>query len=762
MVVRALEALDPDAVLVEGPADASGVVGLAGLEGMRPPVALLVYEPECPSESAYYPLAEFSPEWQAMRWGLSRERVVRFIDLPRSLRVDAAGDGEEAKEEGGGDADGVVGEGDAVGRGDPLESLARAAGYPDGEAWWSRLIEERGGDEDPLGVFDAIREAMGSAREALGDGARDAEESAREAHMRRSIRAALKGGFGRIGVVCGAWHAPALTEEALGRVTVKGDDAALRGLRKRKTAATWIPWTYGRLAVASGYRAGVASPGWYDHLWAHGVGGRDGGGGGAGGGVRDGVCARWMTRVARLMRDEDLEASPAGVIESVRLAECLAAMRGRSIAGLDELGEATLSILCHGNPLPMRVIERDLIVGERLGEVPEEVPTVPLQRDLAGLQKSLRMRVSATEAVLDLDLRKDLDLSRSRLLHRLAMLGIGWGVLGENQMQRTSTFHEIWTVQWRPEFAVSVMEAARWGNTVAEAASRFVGDRCRRAASLDELTGMLDHVMLADLPEGVEALIGRIRDMSAVASDVGHLMDALPPLARVMRYGNVRGTDAGVLEPVIGGLLSRVCAGLSAACGSLDDDAAGVMVSRMDAVHAALRTLDVAEFLDQWMRELRRVGDASVHGLVGGRAWRLLLDSGGAESEEAASRMSRWLSVGNDPGAASAWLEGFLSGSGMVLVHDARLLSIVDGWVCSLSRDAFERACPIARRTFSTFERAERRMIGERVARDAGGGSGSGGGDAREVDSDAGSDGFDAERSALVDPVLRLILGDLP
>src|SRR5262245_58202125 len=109
-----------------------------------------------------------------------------------------------------------------------------------------------------------------------------------------------------------------------------------------------------------------------------------------------------MIRIARLLRDEDLDASPANVIESVRLADTLAALRGRQKAGLDELGEATLSVLCHGNPLPLRLIQRRLVVGQRLGSAPDGVPMVPLQRDLVALQKSLRLKVSADEAVLDL------------------------------------------------------------------------------------------------------------------------------------------------------------------------------------------------------------------------------------------------------------------------------------------------------------------------------------------------------------------------
>ena len=111
------------------------------------------------------------------------------------------------------------------------------------------------------------------------------------------------------------------------------------------------------------------------------------------------------------------------------------------------------------------------------------------------------------------------------------------------------------------------------------------------------------------------------------------------------------------------------------------------------------------------------------------------------------------LSPGNDPAHSSAWVEGFLSGSGAVLVHDDRLLSIVDGWVCSLTTETFERVCPIARRTFSSFAKPERRMIGERLKR--------GQGEGPRSDASAGSeDDYDAARGRLVDPVLRAILGE--
>ena len=82
-------------------------------------------------------------------------------------------------------------------------------------------------------------------------------------------------------------------------------------------------------------------------------------------------------------------------------------------------------------------------------------------------------------------------------------------------------------------------------------------------------------MILAELPEAVEHAARTCAARAAVSADVRHLMDALPPLARVARYGDVRGTKA---ERRAAGrmtaLFERVVVGLPGACASLDDDAA--------------------------------------------------------------------------------------------------------------------------------------------------------------------------------------------
>src|SRR5215212_3183984 len=87
----ALEQLRPDAILVEGPPDAAEVLPLLAHPDMRPPVALLIYAPEAPRRAVYYPFALFSPEWQALHYGLTNGIPVRFMDLPQAYQLGVGG-----------------------------------------------------------------------------------------------------------------------------------------------------------------------------------------------------------------------------------------------------------------------------------------------------------------------------------------------------------------------------------------------------------------------------------------------------------------------------------------------------------------------------------------------------------------------------------------------------------------------------------------------------------------------------------------------
>jgi len=680
----ALDALAPDILLIEGPPDAEHLIGFAAHEQMQPPVALLVHVAGEPGRAVFYPFASFSPEWQAILYGARNALPIRFMDLAQAHRFAL-------------ESPQTVDEGERLE--DPLSHLARAAGFEDGERWWDFVVESR---RDASGVFDAILEAMTAVREELQGElvARDAVlERQREAAMRRVVRAAIREDFQRIAVVCGAWHAPALLKLS----PAKEDDALLKGLPKLKVEAAWVPWSYGRLTLSSGYGAGVASPAWYDHLFCHAAG----------------LTERWLTQAARLLREEDLDASPAHVIDASRLAETLAALRERPAPGLDELCDAARSVLCFGDAAPLRLISARLIVGERLGRVPDDAPAVPLARDLAREQKRLRFAPKAEAKLIDLDLRRELDRERSQLLHRLLLLDIEWGVLEEARGKK-GTFHELWNVSFSPELAVAIVEASRWGNTVHDAATSFATDQARQKRKLAELTALLDRALLAHLPLAVGRIAVFLRSRAAVASDVDQLMDALPSLAAILRYGDVRKTDSDMVADLVDGVVPRICIGLPAACAALADDAAEAMFERIESTHAAVRMLPRESLAQAWYQTLTELANQDVdrlHGLIGGRACRLLRDAGVFDASMLAQRLSFALSASTEPSHAAAWIEGLLRGSGPLLVHDPALWQILDDWLSELGDETFTTTLPLLRRTFATFTPPERRSMGERLRR---------------------------------------------
>ena len=671
-VVSALDELNPSIVLVESPAETTSALAWIGDDALLPPVALLGHVIDSPHRAVFAPLASFSPEWQAVLWANRRGVPVEAIDLPLTHSL-AIGD----------DQPSLIESRPSI---DPLGALASAAGEPDAERWWDDVIEHRG---DGLAAFGAVAEAMAAVRSGT---ITSTHEERREAHMRRSIRRAARAGHETIVVVCGAWHVPALD---VADVAASTDAATLRALPKVKVAVSWVPWTHERLAGASGYGAGVRSPGWYDHVFRH--PGADG-------------VARFFVDAARVLRDADMPASPDHLIAATRMADALATMRGRSRAGLDEVLDAADAVM-GGLPL----VRRRLVVGNAIGSVPEGAPQVPLARDLAVRQKAARLKPEADDQLIELDLRTPNGLRRSHLLHQLNAIGVPWGSL-EDGRGSSGTFRETWRLSWRPEWSIRIVEFAAFGTTVERAATSRLIERANVARGLVEVAGALDLALLASLDEAVQPIVRSLSTRAANDPDIAQLMAALGPLGHAQRYGDVRSTDAAPVGAVFDGLVVRVLAGLVPACASLDDEASTVMVERISSVQQSLALVDHRARHGAFPAVLEQLSEAAGHGRVHGRATRLLHDIGHWSSLQVEHRLGRALSAGTPPSHGASFVEGFLAGSGTVLVHDADLRGVIDRWLSSLTPTAFDETIPLLRRTFGGFEPAERRQLGRLMA----------------------------------------------
>jgi hypothetical protein len=184
------------------------------------------------------------------------------------------------------------------------------------------------------------------------------------------------------------------------------------------------------------------------------------------------------------------------------------------------------------------------------------------------------------------------------------------------------------------------------------------------------------------LPTAVLHVMERLQAEAAIASDLTHLMAAVPPLATVLRYSDVRQTDVKTLTHVVNGLVARICIGLPGACASLDDYAAAQMLDQIVQTHRAIKLLQNERHRQDWIAVLLRLADQSqLHGLLAGRCCRLLLDEGQLSGPEAAQRLNLALSLAVEPAHAAVWIEGFLQGSGLVLLHDKEIWTV---WMTGL------------------------------------------------------------------------------
>ena len=154
-VKQFLEEIKPDIVLIEGPPEADDILQWVSHKELKPPVAILCYQPDRPKQSCFYPFAEFSPEWQAILYARKNNIHVRFMDLPIANQFAVENEMNKTDANPTDDIPSInnarINDDSANGnetdqvdaQKDPISFLAAVAGYDDGEKWWEHTFEHR-------------------------------------------------------------------------------------------------------------------------------------------------------------------------------------------------------------------------------------------------------------------------------------------------------------------------------------------------------------------------------------------------------------------------------------------------------------------------------------------------------------------------------------------------------------------------------------------------------------------------------------------
>lgn len=740
---RFLDQVRPKVVLIEGLADADGLIPDITRRQTRPPIAILAYTETLPVRTLVYPLARYSPEYQALVWAAENKATVRFIDLPSDVFLaleDAAQRAAATINEPAGTAEDVelrkeaeedappAAPPDPSSVGDPstgdapappvnvewrtslYDRFAQQAGEADYETYWERRFEHNLGDESyrlaALEFGRGLRACEEDAPRSL------AENLVREAYMRRRIQETIDAGHApdKIVAVVGAFHAPVLTREHPAMT-----DEELASLERRPSKLTLMPYSYFKLSSQSGYGAGNHAPAYFQLLWEA-LDRND---------LHE-LPARYLSLVARHMRDGGTHRSTAEVIEGVRLACTLSALKDGSAPTLRDLQDAAITLIGHGERATVQEALSRVEVGTEIGQLPKGVSKTSIQDDFSRELDRLKLEkyVTTVKQDLSLDLRENrrakteeaafLDLERSSFLHRLRILEIGFAVPVASA-QQSATWAEKWNLQWSPEAEISLVEAVLLGETVELATAYKFKSLLEKCAAVDQAAQLVRDACQCGMLPSMELARRRLQELSAESTSFTAVAHAANELGMIARYGDVRRFDPAPLLPLIADLFVQGALALLPAA-NCDQSAAKLAVVAMDELNKV--NLEYHERVDEelWVARLKVLADADDRNpLLSGYACAILLERSLVSNEDLGREVSRRLSPGISADLGAGWFEGVSKRNRYALLARQPLWEQLAAYIQSLDDEQFRRAIVFLRRAFGSFSPQEKRQISENL-----------------------------------------------
>ena len=718
-----LDKLQPEAVLIEGLDDATELIADVTRKETRPPIGILAYTDSLPVRTVVYPFAAYSPEYQAICWAREHKAKVEFIDLPSEnflglqdieiARADKARrewmerrDESPPREDAADDAN----QSGLERKRSLYERLAEQAGERDYDTYWERHFEHNAAVDSYHGAMLEFGQAIRDLEEDLPRWR--AENLVREAYMRRRIAATIAAGCRpeRIVAVVGAFHAPVLS----GKFPAMTDEE-LASLPTRTSKLTLMPYSYFKLSSQSGYGAGNHAPAYFELLWQA-LNGR---------GLNE-LGLHYMSLVARHMRERGTHRSTAEVIDGVRLAQTLSALKDGLAPTLTDLHDAAVALLGQGELATVKDALARVDVGTAVGSLPKGVSQTSIQTDFDRELSRLKLDKYRTPVVteLELDLRENrrakseeaafLDLGRSSFCHRLRVLGVSF-VQPLATRQQSATWAERWALQWTPESEIALVEAVLLGETVELATAYTFKTHLEKCTSIAEAGVMVRDACQCGLMPSMELARHRLQELAAGSSDFPAIAEAAWQLSLVARYGDVRQFDPEPIMPLVEELFVQGSLALFAAA-TCDDETAKPMLVAVDELNKV--GLEFHDRVDEslWVSQLQRLADADDRNpMISGYSCAILLERGLIANDALSREVSRRLSPGVPAELGAGWFEGLAQRNRYALLARQPLWEQLADYIASLDEEQFRRALVFLRRAFGSFSAREKRQITENL-----------------------------------------------
>ena len=687
-----LDEVKPSLVLIEGPADFDFLIDDIVSKNLVPPFAIMAYTKEAPIDTILYPFAEYSPEYQAILWAKENNTECHFFDLESDIILGLEKRDDETKD------------GEIISETNPKKSIET-----DMEGFWERTLEQ----SEDMHAYRAGSALFGGSirKDTNADDKSFIRDTVRESFMKRKIKEYIEKGFDteKIVAITGAFHTSAI-ESLEGAMS----DKEYKALVRRESNVTLMPYSYYRLSKRTGYGAGNAAPAYYELLWQ---------------GFLNGDITyherKYLSSLAKYMREHGGIVSSAQVIEATRLARELAVIRGGSVPTLEDLKDASITCMGGGSFGEMAMGFAETDIGKKIGSVPQDAMQTSIQSDFTSKLKQLKLEKykELVATPLQLDLRENLrvkskdsaflDLNRSFFLYRLVVLGIDFAKIKRSN-QDNATWAENWILQWTPEAEIQIVESVLKGDTIADAVAFVLSERLLEATKISEIAEVIEDAFNCGLPKIVEGAKRSLDEMTNGAIAMCDIADTVSKLSNMILFGDIRKLDREPLIPIVKRLCIRASLMLvgESAC---DDIAAASLAEDIQKIHNVFM---VQDFLDEslWFDKLTELSNRDdLNTKISGLATAILLDAGKIDELTLRMEVSRRLSVGMPAELGANWFAGLSMRNHYALIGRLTLWESLSEYMDTLDEEEFRRSAVFLRRAFVEYSAKEKDMIAENL-----------------------------------------------
>ncbi|MCO8121993.1 DUF5682 family protein [Stieleria sp. TO1_6] len=725
-----LDRFSPQRILIEMPSDLSDWMVHIADPLTQPPIAISAVGSD--GNMMFYPLAEFSPEFVAIRWAFANQVPVKACDLSVSAKYAVEFDTAESSS-------------------DLLQSIMQRTGANDVGDLWQRMVESPGCDADP----ETIRRAALTFGWAVrSDSHRiSPRDLVREAAMRQAIRETDQ----RTAAIVGSYHAAALLPERV-HETEHSDPTLLATVdaNPESVGVSLIPYSFEQLDERSGYPAGILDPQWHQRMVQS-----------ESNSEMDQAAVELATGVCRQLRRAGHVAGTPDASETIRMMRDLARLRGLGVAGRGELVEALQSCLVHGDVMgrgrAVSIAAAQVLVGDQTGVVTPAAPRCGLAVSIDQLFEQLglpgrdslgkankrpesarwRAGLSPDDKELRLDvLRSPKDRARAVVLRRLDAAGIPYARrLDTVEQGLRENLIERWSVQWLQSTSATIESVSRFGVTLDQASEQIL--RSGNTADTEQLpTKILERLRIASecglqqLTNQTLAQLDQTFQHSASLSDLvqatslivriaaSHLpglpldpADAAPPIVPVYHLPDAIVSPAKLLHACLlrlGGLRGSSDRNDAIAVAELVDWFTGDLYQTFLGSNADVDHADddpvTPQHLINWCKQTLRDGSNLMRGVSAGG----LCVLGEMDSKTLGGLLTGWIDSASDRSGRERLRDG-LSGCVQLLLsrmqNDAQWLDGFEATVNELDDADFLTQLPALRGGFQPFSPADRQRV---------------------------------------------------